>query len=67
MHNRLQTAAESLDPRIAEYASMLTDANPASHLMSGSGSTMFALARSADDAKRIATSLKTRTKRTILS
>jgi 4-diphosphocytidyl-2-C-methyl-D-erythritol kinase len=62
LHNRLQTAAESLDPRIAEYARMLAEAAPAGSLMSGSGSTLFALCRSPDDADRVAASLKTRTK-----
>ena len=62
LHNRLQTAAEGLDPRIAEYASMLAEAGAAGSLMSGSGSTLFALCRSADEADRVAASLKTRTK-----
>jgi 4-diphosphocytidyl-2-C-methyl-D-erythritol kinase len=62
MHNRLQTAAESFDPRIAEYAGMLEETKPAGSLMSGSGSTLFALCRTADEANRVAASLKTRTK-----
>jgi 4-diphosphocytidyl-2-C-methyl-D-erythritol kinase len=62
LHNRLQTAAEGLDPRIAEYARMLAEAGAAGSLMSGSGSTLFALCRSADEADRVAASLKTRTK-----
>jgi 4-diphosphocytidyl-2-C-methyl-D-erythritol kinase len=62
MHNRLQTAAESLDPRIAEFDQMLADATPAGHLMSGSGSTLFALCRSPEDAQRVAANLKTRAK-----
>lgn len=62
MHNRLQTAATSLDPRIAEYVAMLVEAKPAGAMMSGSGSTLFALCRSADEANRIAAQLKTRTK-----
>ncbi len=62
LHNRLQTAAEGLDPRIAEYARMLAEAAPAGSLMSGSGSTLFGLCRSPDETDRVAASLKTRTK-----
>jgi 4-diphosphocytidyl-2-C-methyl-D-erythritol kinase len=62
MHNRLQQAAESLEPRIAEYAQMLADAAPAGQMMSGSGSTLFALCRSSEDAQRVAAKLKTRSK-----
>ncbi len=62
LHNRLQTAAEGLDPRLADYARMLAEAGAAGSLMSGSGSTLFALCRSADEADRVAANLKTRTK-----
>ncbi|MSQ94539.1 MAG: 4-(cytidine 5'-diphospho)-2-C-methyl-D-erythritol kinase [Gemmataceae bacterium] len=62
MHNRLQLAAEKIEPRVGEFARMLAECSPAGSLMSGSGSTMFALCRSAADAERIAASLKTRTK-----
>lgn len=62
MHNRLQVAAVKMDHRIADYAQMLAEASPAGSLMSGSGSTLYALCRSADEAVRIAASLKTRTK-----
>jgi 4-diphosphocytidyl-2-C-methyl-D-erythritol kinase len=62
MHNRLQQAAESSEPRIAEYAQMLADAAPAGQLMSGSGSTLFAVCRSSEDAQRVAANLKTRSK-----
>lgn len=60
LHNRLQTAAESLEPRMAEFARMLSDAKPAGSLMSGSGSTLFALCRSPEDADRVAAELRTR-------
>jgi 4-diphosphocytidyl-2-C-methyl-D-erythritol kinase len=60
LHNRLQLAAEKLDPRIAEYARMLVETKPAGCLMSGSGSTLFALCRSADEAGRVAASLERR-------
>lgn len=62
MHNRLQLAAAALDPRISEFAAMLKEAESVGCLMSGSGSTLFALCRSADEALRIAASLRTRTK-----
>jgi 4-diphosphocytidyl-2-C-methyl-D-erythritol kinase len=58
LHNRLQLAAERLDPRIAEYARMLVETKPAGCLMSGSGSTLFALCRSADEAGRVAANLE---------
>jgi len=60
MHNRLQMAAEKLDPRIATLNQTLAASSPAGHLMSGSGSTLFALCRSEDEAKRVAGELKTR-------
>jgi len=62
MHNRLQLAAERIEPRVSEYATMLADTKPAGSLLSGSGSTLYALCRSADDARRVAAGLKTRTK-----
>lgn len=62
LHNRLQLAAETMDPRVAEYAKMLADCSPAGCLMSGSGSTLFAYCRSAQEAERIAAELKTRTR-----
>lgn len=64
MHNRLQLAAQGIESRVGDYAAMLAETKPAASLMSGSGSTMYALARSADDAQRIATELRTRTKGT---
>jgi 4-diphosphocytidyl-2-C-methyl-D-erythritol kinase len=57
MHNRLQTAAESLQPRIGEYIRLLSKLGPAGTMMSGSGSTLFALCRSAEEATRIASGL----------
>ena len=58
MHNRLQMAAEKLEPRIAMCSQMLAASSPAGHLMSGSGSTLFALCRSEDEAKRVADEVK---------
>ena len=62
MHNRLQTAAESLEPRVGEYVRMLAEYGPAGQLMSGSGSTLFGLCRSPDEATRLAAGLTMRTK-----
>jgi 4-diphosphocytidyl-2-C-methyl-D-erythritol kinase len=58
LHNRLQPAAELLDPRIGEYQRRLAKLGPAGQLMSGSGSSLFALCRSGDEAKRIAMALR---------
>lgn len=62
MHNRLQLAAESLDARIRDYATMLAELKPAGSMMSGSGSTLFALCRSEEEADRIAADLRQRNK-----
>ncbi len=62
LHNRLQTVAATLDPRIAEYAVLLAEVQPAGCLMSGSGSTLFAVCRSAEEADRSAANLKTQAK-----
>ena len=58
LHNRLQPAAATIDARMAKYEAMLARLDPAGRLMSGSGSTLFALARSPDDAERIAAGLR---------
>lgn len=60
LHNRLQPAAASIAPKIAEYLEMLQAANPAGALMSGSGSTLFAICRNRDEAARIARELRNR-------
>jgi 4-diphosphocytidyl-2-C-methyl-D-erythritol kinase len=57
LHNRLQPAAEALDPRLAGYASRLAALGPAGRLMSGSGSTLFAVCGSPADARRVADAL----------
>lgn len=62
MHNRLQLAAEKIDGRIGAYRALLAKLKPAGCLMSGSGSTLFALCRSHEEAQRIAAELKTQTK-----
>jgi 4-diphosphocytidyl-2-C-methyl-D-erythritol kinase len=58
LFNRLQPAAEALDPRIAEYSRRLAELAPAGRLMSGSGSSLFALCRSADEARWVADALR---------
>jgi 4-diphosphocytidyl-2-C-methyl-D-erythritol kinase len=58
LHNRLQAAASMLRPEMAEYQRRLEELNPAGAVMSGSGSTLFALARDRQDAKRIAQELR---------
>jgi 4-diphosphocytidyl-2-C-methyl-D-erythritol kinase len=54
LHNRLQPAAEKLAPAIATYYSRLAQLGPAGQLMSGSGSSLFALCRDRAEANRIA-------------
>lgn len=58
LHNRLQPAAEGLDARVAAYDRRLAELGPAGRLMSGSGSSLFALCRSADEAGRVAAALR---------
>ncbi len=54
LHNRLQEPAERLRPELADYRRRLAALGPAGCLMSGSGSTVFALCRDAPDARRLA-------------
>jgi 4-diphosphocytidyl-2-C-methyl-D-erythritol kinase len=54
LHNRLQEPAERLRPELAEYRRRLAELGPAGCLLSGSGSTLFALGRNVADARRIA-------------
>jgi 4-diphosphocytidyl-2-C-methyl-D-erythritol kinase len=58
LFNRLQEAAVRLDWRVAEYYKRLADLAPAGQLMSGSGSTVFALCRGSEEAERIAAALR---------
>ena len=50
LFNRLQPAAERLCPAVAELGERLAGLHPAGRLMSGSGSTVFALCRSPEEA-----------------
>ncbi len=58
LHNRLQPAAERLCPQVAALHRELAQLRPAGQLMSGSGSTVFALCRQPGEAIRIARALR---------
>jgi 4-diphosphocytidyl-2-C-methyl-D-erythritol kinase len=53
LHNRLQPVAERLCPGVGILRDRLAALNPAGVLMSGSGSTVFALCRDAGEALRV--------------
>lgn len=57
LHNRLQGVAEQLCPAVAHWRQRLEQLGPAGHLMSGSGSSLFALCRDPDEAQRLAQEL----------
>ena len=59
LFNRLQPIAEWLCPAIAAAARLLADRGAAGHLMSGSGTTLFALCRDPAEAARVAAELST--------
>jgi 4-diphosphocytidyl-2-C-methyl-D-erythritol kinase len=58
LHNRLQGPAEELNPEVRRWRRRLEECNPAGVSMSGSGSTVFAVGRDADDAWRMARALR---------
>src|SRR5262249_40377199 len=58
LHTRLQPAAEQLCPAVADLGTRLEGLGPAGHLMTGSGSTVFALCRHGAEAQRIARELR---------
>ena len=58
LHNSLQPAAEIVAPALKSYYRRLAETGPAGQLMSGSGSCLFALARDAAEAERIARELR---------
>jgi 4-diphosphocytidyl-2-C-methyl-D-erythritol kinase len=58
LHNRLQPAAERLAPEVADWCARLRRLGPAGHLMSGSGSSLFALCRDHREALRVARGLR---------
>jgi 4-diphosphocytidyl-2-C-methyl-D-erythritol kinase len=57
LYNRLQPVAESLCPEVAAASRRLADLGPAGQLMSGSGTTVFALCRGRSEALRVARAL----------
>jgi 4-diphosphocytidyl-2-C-methyl-D-erythritol kinase len=58
LHNRLQPVAERLCPAVAAVRQRLERLRPAGQLMSGSGSSLFALCRDRTEALRIARGLR---------
>jgi 4-diphosphocytidyl-2-C-methyl-D-erythritol kinase len=58
LHNRLQPVAERLCPAVADLTARLAGLGPAGQLMSGSGSTAFALCRHPGEALQIARALR---------
>jgi 4-diphosphocytidyl-2-C-methyl-D-erythritol kinase len=60
LHNRLQPAAVAIAPEISEIVDRVEAQQPAGTLMSGSGSTVFAVCRSRDEALRIAKEFRKR-------
>jgi 4-diphosphocytidyl-2-C-methyl-D-erythritol kinase len=60
MLNRLQTAAERLSPEAAQLARELEHLDVWATQMSGSGTSYFALCRSARHARRVAARLRAR-------
>jgi 4-diphosphocytidyl-2-C-methyl-D-erythritol kinase len=57
LYNRLQPVAQRLCPAVASASERLARLGPAGQVMSGSGSTVFALCRDAGEALRIARTL----------
>ncbi len=58
LFNRLQPAAEGLCPAVARLRARLADRGPLGALMTGSGSTVFALCRGPAEAQSIARALR---------
>ncbi|HXG13021.1 MAG TPA: 4-(cytidine 5'-diphospho)-2-C-methyl-D-erythritol kinase [Gemmataceae bacterium] len=58
LHNRLQPVAERLCPEVAELHRLLAALGPAGQLMSGSGTSLFALCRNGSEAQRVARALR---------
>lgn len=58
LFNRLEEAATSIEPRVEEYRQRLEQERPAGARMSGSGSSLFAICRDADEATRIAQAIE---------
>src|SRR5262249_59926054 len=67
LHNRLQPAAERLCPAVAALAERLGRCGAAGCLMSGSGTTLFALCRSHAEAARVARELSISARENLVS
>lgn len=67
LHNRLQEAAQRLRPELAAYLALLAEQQPAGCLMSGSGSTLFALVEDAAAAQRLAHAVTRRGEESVTS
>jgi 4-diphosphocytidyl-2-C-methyl-D-erythritol kinase len=65
--NRLQPAAESLRPALVEFLARLASFGPAGQMLSGSGTSMFALCRNQSEALRIAHGIRIRSEEGIAS
>jgi 4-diphosphocytidyl-2-C-methyl-D-erythritol kinase len=63
LHNRLQPAAEARCPEVGEVLAQMTAARPVGQLLTGSGSTVFAVGRDRQDVIRIARCLRSQSKR----
>lgn len=58
LHNRLQPAALAVRPELDDWLDRLARPSPVATLVSGSGSTVFALARDAAHARRVAAAVR---------
>ncbi len=58
LHNRLQEPAVALRSELTDWLGQLAAQRPLGQMVSGSGSTVFALARDAADARRIAAAVR---------
>jgi 4-diphosphocytidyl-2-C-methyl-D-erythritol kinase len=58
LFNRLQAPALALRPELTDWLARLAAADPLGCLVSGSGSTVFALARDAADGRRVARAVR---------
>jgi 4-diphosphocytidyl-2-C-methyl-D-erythritol kinase len=67
MTNRLETAAARLAPEISQIKTTLAQAGCWGQLMTGSGSTLVGVARSANQARRIARQLSAQNLGTVLA
>lgn len=67
MHNALETAARELSPSILRLRQALAESGACAELMTGSGSALFAVMRSAAEARKTAQLLSSRNLGTVLA